>query len=61
MPTTQEVSKKEQAEIDNALELYLKDNKEISDAIEVMKQADFVRNRGWYNLDPDPYRSVFVE
>jgi GTP-binding protein EngB required for normal cell division len=58
MPTTPAISEDERSKIDEELEAYLKDNKEISDAIEVMKQAASVRNRDRYLIEPIPYRSV---
>ena len=61
MPISEEITKKEQAEIDSALAAYLKENKEISDAIDVMKQAASVRNCGRYSIEPGPYRSVRSE
>jgi hypothetical protein len=58
MPTAVEVTGKEKSELKDALDAYLKENEEISDAIEVMKQAALVRNRNRYSIEPIPYRSV---
>jgi tRNA A-37 threonylcarbamoyl transferase component Bud32 len=56
MPATNDVTEEE--EMKEALEKYLKENKDIADALEVMKQASDVRNRGRFSVDSPPYRSL---
>jgi hypothetical protein len=56
MRSTEDLTEEE--EIKGALEKYLKENKDIADAFEVMKQASNVRNRGRFSIDSPPYRSL---
>lgn len=57
MPTTEKITQKEKNAIEKALDAYLKDNDEISQAIDLMKQVA-VRNWGRYSSEPVPYRSI---